>query len=481
MNDDFLHRLRKAPPPEFLDGLKARLERQSPLARTRARRFPFSRGLIVGVLLGSVAFAITSLSVNRAPTSLEAFLEAPARLLARLGGSSSQSVDSQHQRPAPLAPAWLPKHVAPASQGETNDHPPASDTAVLVNSPPAATADRPATDARLPATQSASPASRYVGFGVGFTVGAPRGTYPHAQAVAERLRTALGVKVSLETSGANISSLCSTDYKRGSSNLVELSHRIAPTELRNCDFTIKELKVGHQAIVIARSRLYGSMQLSARGLFLALARQVPVPTDPTQLMDNPYTTWNQIDSTLPDDRIHILGPGPGLVQGKLAAALLLEAGCNTYPWIADLRVTDPARYDEICTNVRGDDAYEVSAEGAATYTERLVREPTMLGIFTLSEFDGSMDKLAASVIDSVTPSPETIAAATYPGSRTLYVYARQYYYTPNSTFGGLINAYLAPLTPYDHAPGDWGFVPLYTSERADVEAILQGLRPPSRF
>jgi phosphate transport system substrate-binding protein len=478
MNDDFLHRLRKAPPPEFLDGLKVRLERQSPLARTPARRFPFSRGLIVGVLLGSVAFAITSLSVNRAPTSLEAFFKAPAQLLARLGGGSSQGGDSQHHRPAPLGPAWLPKHAAPASQGETDANPPASGTAVIVNSSPSATADRPATDARSPATQAASPLSRYVGF----TVGAPPGTYPHAQTVAERLGRALGgVKVSLEMGGAAVGSLCSTDYKGGSTNVVELARRVTPTELRNCDFIIKELKVGHQAIVIARSGLYGPMQLSARRLFLALARQVPVPTDPTQLMDNPYTTWNQIDSALPDDRIHIVGPGLGLVQGKLTAALLLEAGCNTYPWIADLHVTDPARYDEICTNVRGDDAYEVSAEGAAAYTERLVREPTMLGIFTLPEFDGSMDKLAASVIDGVAPSPETIAAATYPGSRTLYLYTKQYYYTTNNTFGMLVNAYLAPLTPYDHAPGDWGFVPLDAAERADVETILQGMRLPARF
>jgi phosphate transport system substrate-binding protein len=477
MNDDFLRRLRKAPPPEFLDGLKARLDRQSPPARARTRRFPFSRGLIVGVLLGSAAFAITSLSVNRAPTSLAAFFKAPAQLLAKLGGGSSHDEDSQHHRPPPLGPAWLPKHPASASEQEANANPPASDTAVMVNPPPSATTDRPASDARLPATPSAIPVSRYVGF----TVTAPPGTYPHAQAVTERISKFLGVKLSHDTDGTAVGSLCSTDYKGGSSNLIELSRRVTPTELRNCDFTIKELKVGHQAVLIARSKLYGSMQLSARDLFLALARQVPVPTDPTVLMDNPYTTWNQVDGTLSYDRIHILGPGLGLVQGKLAAALLLEAGCNTYPWIAELRVTDPARYDEICTSVRGDDAYEFGPEGAVGYTEHLVREPTLLGIFTLSEFDWSKDKLAASVIDGLEPSSETIAAATYPASRTLYLYTRQYYYTTNNTFGMLINTYLAPLTPYDHAPGDWGFVPLDATERADVAAILQGMRPTYRF
>jgi phosphate transport system substrate-binding protein len=475
MNDDFLHRLRKAPPPGFLDGLKAKLDRQSPLAKTRARRFTFSRGLIVGVLLGSAAFAVASLSVNRRPASLAAFIEAPAKLLAKLGGGSTQSDDSQHHRAAPLGPAWLPKHAAPASEQETNANPSPSTTATPTAS---ASAGGTATDARSPATQPANPLSRYVGP----TIGAPPDTYPHAQSVVERLGRGIGgVKVSLETGGAAISSLCHIDNKGGSTGLVELSRRVAPTELRNCDFIIKELKVGHQAIAIARSKLYGPMQLSARDLFLALARQVPVPTDPTVLMDNFYTTWNQVNSTLSYDRIHILGPGPGQAQGKLAAALLLEAGCNTYPWIADLRLTDPARYEDICTSVRGDGAYDVNAEGTAGYAERLEREPTVLAIFTLSEFEWSKDKLDASLIDGIGPSPETIAAASYPVSRTLYLYMNQNYYMTNSMFGILINAYLAPPSPYESAPGAWGFVPLDTVEHEDTEDALKRLHPPSRF
>jgi phosphate transport system substrate-binding protein len=482
MNDDFLHRLRKAPPPEFLDGLKARIERQSPLARTRTRRSPFSRGLIVGLLLGGAAFAVTSLSVNRAPASFTDFLKAPAQLVARLGGRSSQNENSQQRRVLPWGPVWGPKHPAPAGEilKDTDS------AAAVTNTPSPATtgrppeADRGSTQTSLPATQSASPASRYFGFG--FTVVAPPGTYPHAQAVAERLGNGLGVmRVSLETGGATVSRLCSADDKTGSADLIEVPGRITPAELRNCGSTITELRVGHQAIVIARSKLYGSMTLSARDLFLALARQVPVSSDPVLFMDNPYTTWNQIDATLPYDRIHLLGPVLGWVQGRLAAVLLLEAGCNTFPGIAELRVSDLARYEEICLNIRNDGAYEESAEGIVTYTERLARDPTLLGIITFSEFDGSKDRLAASVIDAVEPSPETIAAHTYPASRVLYLYTKQYNYTTINLFGMLMRAYLAPLTRYDNAPGNWGFVSLDAAEHADVEAILQGLHTPSKF
>jgi phosphate transport system substrate-binding protein len=479
MNDDFLHRLRKAPPPEFLDGLKATLERQSSLAATRTRRLPFSRGLIIGLLLGGAAFAVTSLSVNRAPASFTDFLKAPAQLLARMGGSS-QSEKSQQRRGVPWGPVWGPKHAVPAEEILKDTDSAAAVAAAVTNTPYTAAAgripgaERASTQTPLPATQSAGPASRYFGF----TVVAPPGTYPHAQAVSQHLGKGIGaMKVSLDTGGNTVSRLCSTDDKSGGADLIELPGRITPSELRNCDFIITELKVGHQAVVTARSKLYGSMTLSARALFLALARQVPVPTDPGLLMDNPYTTWNQIDSALPDDRIHFLGPGIGLVQGKLAAVLLLEVGCNTYPWIAELRTTDLARYDEICLNVRADGAYEDSAESSATNAERLEREPTLLGVFSLSEFDSLKDRLAESVINGVQPSPETVAAGTYPNSRTLYLYTKQNSYAPNTLLGMIINAYLAPVTRYPYAPGDWGFIPLNDTEHADVEAILHRLHP----
>jgi hypothetical protein len=43
--------------------------------------------------------------------------------------------------------------------------------------------------------------------------------------------------------------------------------------------------------------------LSARSIFLALARDVPDPLHPDVLVKNPNITWNQVDSTLPDEHI----------------------------------------------------------------------------------------------------------------------------------------------------------------------------------
>src|SRR6185437_7642541 len=59
MNDEFLHRVRKAPAPDFLKELKSRLDRQPPLGRMPSprRRWTFTRGLLAGLLLGGAAFA----------------------------------------------------------------------------------------------------------------------------------------------------------------------------------------------------------------------------------------------------------------------------------------------------------------------------------------------------------------------------------------------------------------------------------------
>src|SRR3984957_14957449 len=202
MNDHFLHRMRKAPPPEFLDGLKARIERQSPLARTKAPRFPFARGLIVGLLLGSAAFAVTSLSVNRAPASVADFLRAPVQLIASLGNRSSQDENGLQHRVIPWGPVWGPKHPVPTAEAPSDTDSAAYVGAAATNAGPLAATgrlpgeDRAPAQTPSPAIQAISPASRFYGF----VVGAPSTTYPHAQAVSQHLARGIGgMKVSLQT------------------------------------------------------------------------------------------------------------------------------------------------------------------------------------------------------------------------------------------------------------------------------------------
>ena len=56
MNDEFLHALRRDPPPEFARELKRRLQRQSAQRNVRS---PVVRALLAMLLIGGVAVAAT--------------------------------------------------------------------------------------------------------------------------------------------------------------------------------------------------------------------------------------------------------------------------------------------------------------------------------------------------------------------------------------------------------------------------------------
>src|ERR1700722_4387337 len=124
MNDDFLHRLRKAPPPEFLTGLKARLDRQPKLPQPR--RSGFGRGLIVGLLVAGVAFAVTSVSLTGLPTSAGLFFSAPVQFVARLfsGRGAGPESNGVPAKAVPLAP-WMsaPPNTQPASARDVEPAP----------------------------------------------------------------------------------------------------------------------------------------------------------------------------------------------------------------------------------------------------------------------------------------------------------------------------------------------------------------------
>ena len=82
MNDEFLHRLRKAPRPEFAARLRAQLERQSKPALRRGAPSRL-RTLITLLLLGGTAFAVTAVVIRGLPTG---FLEMYQHVAGRIVG-----------------------------------------------------------------------------------------------------------------------------------------------------------------------------------------------------------------------------------------------------------------------------------------------------------------------------------------------------------------------------------------------------------
>jgi phosphate transport system substrate-binding protein len=259
-------------------------------------------------------------------------------------------------------------------------------------------------------------------------------------------------------------------------DMVQLGRRLTVEEFRTCTHNgpspLIEQKLGYQAVLLARSNLYGPLRLTARDVFLALARRVPDPSRPGELIDNRYAYWSEIDPALPPDRIKFLGPVLESLPRGLPAELLLTAGCNTYPWIAALRDTDEGRYTGICQSLRTDSAYQANYSDNGWAFESLMVEPTAIGIFTPGSFQSAREKLVVNPVDGVSPDMNTLASGTYPLARTLYLYVDKKRYDSNYFFmDGIMLSLVSPMSYWgvSGSPRDaafWGFIPLEATEQA---------------
>src|SRR5690606_22602593 len=88
------------------------------------------------------------------------------------------------------------------------------------------------------------------------------------------------------------------------------SRKIRPNEVEGCKANgvkeIIEVKIGYDGIVFASRTDAAIFKLEPRHVFLAQAAEVP---QNGKMVANPYTRWNQIDSSLPDQDILLAIPG----------------------------------------------------------------------------------------------------------------------------------------------------------------------------
>src|SRR5262249_29251202 len=124
-------------------------------------------------------------------------------------------------------------------------------------------------------------------------------------------------------------------------DIANASRRIKPAELQTCAQNgvkeVVEIKVGYDGIVMAENKTGSSLNLTRKDVYLALAKNVPDPANPTAMIPNPYTTWKQVNKSLPDTKIEVLGPPPTSGTRDSFAELYMEGGCRTFAWLEALR------------------------------------------------------------------------------------------------------------------------------------------------
>ena len=254
--------------------------------------------------------------------------------------------------------------------------------------------------------------------------------YPFATVVAERFgkKTTFNTPVIESTgSGGGLKLFCK-GIGIEHPDITNASRRIKQSEIDNCAKAgiteITEIKIGYDGIVIANSRQGKKLSLTKRQIFLALTPMVPNPNGEEVLVKNPYKTWKDVDPTLPNIDIEVLGPPPSSGTRDAFAELAMEGGCKTFKWLADIKKQDKNKYKSICRSVREDGPYIEVGENDNLIVSKLNANPNALGVFGYSFLDQNSDTIQGSMVDGAYPTFENIADGSYKVSRPLYFYIK---------------------------------------------------------
>ncbi len=250
--------------------------------------------------------------------------------------------------------------------------------------------------------------------------------YPFSTLVAERFGR-LGKfktpKVESLGTGGGLKLFCSgvgPNYP----DIANASRRIKASEVKQCAESgigqIVEVKIGYDGIVMAHSKQRAQFPLTAKQVYLGLAASY------IGGKKNSYKNWKDIDSSLPNEKIEVLGPPPTSGTRDAFVALVMEPGCvAAYPAAAALKKSNEAEYLKFCTKIREDGGYVEAGENDNLIVQKLAANPNALGIFGYSFLDQNKDKIEGSNMNGVSPTYDNIASGKYPVSRPLYIYVKR--------------------------------------------------------
>jgi phosphate transport system substrate-binding protein len=281
-----------------------------------------------------------------------------------------------------------------------------------------------------------------------------------AAPVVESTGTGGGIKLFCEGVGEN------------TPDIANASRRIKDSELEACKsagVTPVEVKIGFDGIVLASSKGGPDLNLSREQIFQALAKNLP--SEAGEMQPNPNQNWSDIDDSLPNEKIEVLGPPPTSGTRDAFVELVMAEACPEAIKSAN---------EDACGEIREDGAYVEAGENDNLIVQKLEANPAAVGIFGFSFLDQNADQLKGAQVDGVEPTFENIAAGDYPVSRSLFFYIKKEHV---GTIPGL-QEFAAEFTS-DDAWGEEGYlaekglIPLPEEERATFKAAAEAMQPMS--
>lgn len=272
----------------------------------------------------------------------------------------------------------------------------------------------------------------------------------------------------VESTGTNrgIQLFCGGD-SRLHPDILDASRRMNEDDYELCRKNgienVEEIKVGFDGISLISSRSASQRSFTTKNLFLALASQVFIDG---KWQKNPYTTWQQIDRSLPLGTIRVYGPGYTSGTRDVFVKKVMEAGCIQIPACQKLNLENPGKFREITHSIREDGVYIETGENDSALINTLLADKSAVGIVGFSYLDKNPYKFYAHSVNGVVPTVKSIHDYAYPLSRELFIY-----YKPArlGVTPGLID-FLRTYTSFDMM-GESGYL-----ERLGLVTVSEDLR-----
>jgi phosphate transport system substrate-binding protein len=252
--------------------------------------------------------------------------------------------------------------------------------------------------------------------------------YPFTTAVAEQFGKSGGKTPVVESTGtgAGVKIFCE-GVGEDKPDIVNASRRMKASEFENCQGAgvtdIVEVQIGIDGLSLAHSKGGPAIKLTMAQLFLALAKEIPNAEG--LLTANPNNKWSDIDKSLPDVEIEVLGPPPTSGTRDSMHELFLEKGASQIPAMKALKVSDKKAYENAWKSVREDGKYVEAGENDNVIVQKLVANKNAYGVFGYSFVEENQGKLVAVALDGVAPSYASISSRKYEGSRPLFIYVKK--------------------------------------------------------
>lgn len=188
---------------------------------------------------------------------------------------------------------------------------------------------------------------------------------------------------------------------------------------------IIEVRIGYDGIVFASDINANGFEFTPSDWFLALSDKIVADG---QLVDNPNTTWADVNPDFPAVDIQAFVPGTKHGTREVFEDKVILAGCEetgAFDAFKEAIGGDKKAAEKACIALRTD-GKSVDIDG--DYTETLARIESNkdgIGVFGLAFYENNTDKLQVATMSGVVPSTESIATGEYPVSRPLFFYVKK--------------------------------------------------------